>query len=117
VIFGLPWGYFILAVVVGILSAGRLTRLVTADQWPPVVWVRDRWTDWTQKTERRQGWFLLLNCHWCFSPWAMLGVGAWAVLCRLEGWFGTAWWLFNGWLAASYVVAMVVHRDEGPGED
>lgn len=117
-IFRLPWAVFLLAVVVGVLSAGRITRLITADSWPPVLWAKERWTVWTSKSERRQAWWLLFSCHWCFSPWVTLVVGAWAVVdVLLDGVLDWPWWVVNGWLAASYLVAMVVHRDEGPGED
>lgn len=42
-LWGLPWWYFVLAVIVGVLSAGRLTRLVVNDHWPPVERVRNLW--------------------------------------------------------------------------
>jgi hypothetical protein len=93
-----------LAVVVGILSAGRLTRLITQDTFPPAVWFRMKWDDWTDDT----AWNPLFHCHWCLSPWLTLPIGLWGWLTDLH----IAWWVFNGWLAAAYVVAMVVERDE-----
>lgn len=92
------------AVVVGVLSVGRLTRLITQDSFPPAVWFRIKWDDWTEGS----GWNVLMHCHWCLSPWIVLPIGAWAVLSDLH-W---SWWAFNGWLAIAYLSSMIVERDE-----
>jgi len=92
------------AVVVGILSVARLTRLVTQDSFPPAVWLRVKWDDITDGS----GWNTLLHCHWCLAPWLTIPVGLWGWLTDLH-W---SWWAFNGWLAAAYVASMVVERDE-----
>ena len=92
------------AVIVGVLSAARLTRLVTQDSFPPIVWFRMKWDDWTDGG----GWNLLFHCHWCFSTWAVVPVGLWGWLSDLH-W---SWWVFNAWMAAGYASAMVVERDE-----
>lgn len=92
------------AIVVGILSAARITRLVTQDAFPPVAWIRGTWDKHTENSS----WNTLFHCHWCFSAWATLAVGLWGWLTDMQ----PAWWLFNGWLAASYIAAMVVERDE-----
>lgn len=92
------------AVLVGIVSSARLTRLLTQDSFPPVVWLRVKWDD---KTDGN-GWNVLFHCHWCMSFWTTLGVGAWGYLSELH----ESWWLVNGLLAASYVAAMIVERDE-----
>lgn len=92
------------AVIVGILSAARLTRLVTQDSFPPAAWLRIKWDTLTEGS----GWNVLFKCHWCMSPWMTLPVGAWGWLSELH----ISWWVFNGWLAAAYVVAMIVERDE-----
>jgi len=103
------WPHLIAAVVVGILSAARLTRLVTSDDFPPTVWLRVAYANLT----RHGVWSSLLQCLWCFGPWMTLVIGTWAVLSDLH-W---TWWAFNGWLAASYVVSMIVFHDEGHSED
>jgi hypothetical protein len=92
-----------LAAVVGIISAARLTRLLTQDNYPPVVWLRIKYQDRTEGT----GWEDLVTCPYCAAPWIMAGIGLWGWLTE----FQTAWWVFNVWLAASYLVAMVVVRD------
>jgi hypothetical protein len=92
------------AVVVGILSAARITRLITQDSYPPAAWIRRKWDDLTDDGQ----WSTLVHCHWCFAPWATALVMAWGLLTD----FQTAWWIFNGWLAASYLASMVVERDE-----
>lgn len=96
--------YFAVAVGVGILSVGRLARLITQDSFPPAVWLRIKWDG---KTEGN-AWNVLLHCHWCITPWIVLPIGAWALLSDLH-W---SWWLFNGWLAAAYLTSMIVERDE-----
>lgn len=112
--FGLPWGVLIVAVIVTVLSAGRLTRLVVADSWPPVLWFKAKWDTWTDKNEHRQGWWVLLSCPWCLGPWFTLLVGGWAVVDALiDGVIDWPWWAFNGWLALSYLTSMVVFHDEG----
>lgn len=92
------------AVVVGIFSSGRLTRLITQDSFPPSVWLRTKWDDRTDGTQ----WNVLFHCHWCMSMWTTTFVGLWGWLSNLD----TAWWVFNGLVGASYVVAMIVERDE-----
>lgn len=91
------------AVIVGVVSIARLTRLATQDIYPPVAWLRRQWEKHT-----KGDWQVLAICHWCASPWIAALVIAWAVLSDLH-W---TWWAFNGWLAASYVAAMIVERDE-----
>jgi hypothetical protein len=96
--------YHVVAVIVGIMSAARITRLWTEDDFPPVAWLRDRWVVITKGGK----WSKLAECLWCAAPWITLGVGVWAVLSDLH-W---TWWVFNGWLAASYVVSWLVFHDE-----
>lgn len=96
--------YFAVAVGVGILSVGRIARLITQDSFPPAVWLRIKWDSKTEGS----AWNILLHCHWCITPWITLPIGAWALLSDLH-W---SWWLFNGWLAAAYVTSMIVERDE-----
>lgn len=107
--FGLSWPVLIVAAIVAVLSAGRLTRLVVNDHWPPILWAKSKWDARLSES----GWWLLPNCPWCFAPWMVLLVGGWAVLAHLH-W---TWWAFNGWLALSYLASMVVYHDEGKGED
>jgi len=95
---------WIIAFVVGSLSAGRITRLLTQDSFPPAVWLRMKWDD---KTDDNQ-WNVLMHCHWCLSFWVTAPIGLWAWLSNLHA----SWWVFNGILAATYVAAMVVERDE-----
>lgn len=92
------------AVIIGTLSAARLTRLITQDSFPPAVWLRIKWDDLTGES----GWNTLFHCHWCMAPWMTLPIGVWGWLSDLH----ISWWVFNGWLAAAYVVAMIVERDE-----
>jgi hypothetical protein len=91
------------AVVVGVLASARLTRLLVVDDYPPAVWARQRWHHVT----REGSWAELVDCPYCAAPWVTLPVLMTAVLSDLH----PAWWLFCGWLAASYVASMVVAYD------
>lgn len=93
------------AVVVGVLSSARLTRLVVNDTFPPVEWLKFQFIRLVRGSE---SWSKLVQCPWCLAPYATAAVLAWAVLSDLH-W---TWWAFNGWLAAAYVASMIVWRDE-----
>lgn len=95
---------WIVAFIVGSLSAGRITRLFTADTFPPIVWLRIKWDD---KTDGNS-WNPLLHCHWCFSMWVVVPIGLWAWLSNLH----PSWWVFNTIMAAAYVAPMIVERDQ-----
>lgn len=93
----------IAAAVVGVLSTGRLTRLITEDGWPPAAWFR---TKWDAKFEKG-GWGVLVHCPWCAAPYFAAVVMAWGWLSNLH-W---SWWAFNGWLALSYAGSWVNFHD------
>lgn len=99
----------LVAFALGVLAAARFTRLATHDTWPPVRWLREAYEARTTPGQ----WQELATCPFCFAPYAVLGDGAWAWLGDLD----PAWWAVNTWLAASYLAAMVVLRDEPPAED
>lgn len=92
------------AVIVGVFSIARLTRLVTQDSFPPSVWLRMKWDDITNDGP----WSILAHCHFCMSFWITIPIFLWGWLSDLH----TAWWVFNGIFAASYAAAMTVERDE-----
>lgn len=98
--------YYGFAIAVAVLSAGRFTRLVVADDYPPTIRIRMWWDTITKDGE----WAKLAHCPWCFSPWAFLVVGGSGILSHLH----PIWWLINGWLALAYVTGWVVFHDEGP---
>lgn len=98
----------VLATVVGILSAGRLTRLVVDDKLPPILALRGWYDRKTGYSDDNPGWGLLVHCPWCFSFWMTLLVGGTAWASNLH----VAWWVVNGLLAASYVVGYIVFHDE-----
>lgn len=91
--------------IVGVLSAARISRLVTADAWPPTIWLRIKWDQITHDGP----WSKLVHCPFCFAPYAWAGVMAWGLLWD----WPTVWWIFNGWLAGAYVAAMVQAHDGG----
>lgn len=100
-----------LAVLTAVLGVGRLTRLITYDDYPPTAWFR-RW--WIQKVTRGNGWGKLADCQWCCAPWIMLVCIGWFLLGPVSPAFVWSWWLFWSWLGLAYAVSMVVVRDEPP---
>lgn len=125
---------YALAVLTGTVAIARAVRLVVADDWPPIAWVRGRWEYATAARDLDGGrmrydrgpqtgelvpgpWTKLLTCPFCFAPYAAAVDLTWAVLARHSlltghGPWGVAWWLLNGWAAVSYATAMLVVRDE-----
>lgn len=94
--------YNLAAILVGILASARLTRLLVRDTWPPSVWVRLKWAEITKDGE----WSDLVECPWCAAPWI---VGVNMVLALVTD-LHPAWWIFNGWMAASLVVSLVTKK-------
>lgn len=100
----------VFAIIVGVLSIARLTRLLTLDTYPPVVWLRTWWdvkTDYDPDSPNEMSWGELFHCPWCMAPWVTIPVAAWGYYSDLN-W---AWWAFNGWLAAAYAAAWITTRD------
>lgn len=94
---------YLLAAVVGVLSAARITRLITWDDFPPSMWVRDMWDRITNENK----WALLFHCPWCMGFWVTAAVA-------LSGWYSDFhfwWWMVNVIFGLSYVAAMIVIRD------
>ena len=102
----------ILAILVAILGIGRLTRAIVHDDFPPAVWWRIKWEDWTHGGP----WTKLFTCWWCLSFWVALACIGWFLLIDVHEFFMWSWWIFWGALALSYVATMIIVRDE-PGEE
>lgn len=96
--------YYVVAAIVGVLSVARLTRLLTNDDFPPSEWIRTTW----DKITKEGAWSALARCLWCASPYITAAVLAWGLLSH----FHWTWWVFNGWMAASYVASWLVFHDE-----
>lgn len=96
--------FYGMAILVGIISTARITRLITQDTFPPSAWLRSRWDGLTEESP----WNTLMHCHWCLAPWIIIPVAAWGFLADFNIW----WWLVNGWLAASYLASIFVEHDE-----
>ncbi len=98
----------ILAILVGVLGTGRLTRAVVYDDFPPFVWWRMKWSEWTGGGP----WEKLFHCWWCLGFWVALVCIGWFLLIDVNAFFLWSWWIFWGALALSYVSAMIIVRDE-----
>ena len=94
------------AATVGVVAAARATRLVTKDHWPPMAFVRRKYTEMTEGTE----WSVLAECPFCVAPYIVAADLAWALRSDL----GRKWWIANGWFAASYAASLIVVRDDVP---
>jgi hypothetical protein len=110
------------AFLVGSLAVARATRLVTSDAYPPAVWLRMKWVNATGARSRTQDWAPLLECPFCFAPYAAAVDLAWCLWSGATGdpapWsWGGWWWIVNAWAAVSYTAAMIVVRDEPPAEE
>lgn len=97
-------GVLAVAAFVYLISCARIVRLLTQDTFPPVVWFRIKWDNYTDGN----GWNALFHCHWCLPIWIVVPVGLWGWLTNLHA----SWWVFNVALAAAYLVSMIVERDE-----
>ena len=99
-----PEFLYVAAALVGVLSSGRLVRLLVNDDFPPAVKTRMIW----DKVTKDGDWSKIVHCGWCASPYISAMILAWAVLSHLH-W---TWWVFNGWMAGSYVASWIVFHDE-----
>lgn len=86
------WFVIVAAALVGIVASARFVRLITADKFPPAVWLRIKWDNLTDKDGDGEGWSLLAHCPWCLAPWVVAANLAWALLSDLQ----PAWWVCNG---------------------
>lgn len=103
-----PW-WFLFAIAVIVLGSGRVTRLLVHDSFPPAAWLRQQWFNLTKD---KGDWHLLAVCWWCAGPWVTLFCLGWFMLGFTAVWIAWSWWLFWGWMSLSYLVSMVVARDE-----
>jgi Protein of unknown function (DUF1360) len=118
----------VFAFIVGVLAVARLTRLLVDDDWPPIVWVRDKYLDALVRLFHADGtndeaarkahdWYQLVECPFCASTWfalANLGLAWWSY--NGDGQLDWWWWLPNLWFAGMYLAAMINVRDIPPEE-
>jgi hypothetical protein len=107
--YAMAWWQAILAVIVGVVGAARLTRVITIDDYPPTIAIRIWWDTVT----RDGAWSKLVHCPWCMGPWITLGALVSFVVSFQHPVLGWAWWLFWGWLALSYWTSQYVYFDQG----
>ena len=92
------------ACVIGVLSVARTARLLVWDDYPPTIWFRMKWDDWTGDS----AWNKLFHCQFCLTPYLAAGMALWAWLSDLH-W---TWWVINGVWGLSYVAASIVAYDQ-----
>lgn len=98
------WYVWLAAGFVALVSVARTARLLTWDDFPPVMWLRTRYLAATGDSP----WSKLAQCAFCLSPYLAAGMVAWAVLSDLAWW----WWLPNVWWSLSYLSAILVSYDQ-----
>lgn len=107
-ILGLPeWAITILTILVWIIGTARLTRVLVYDDFPPSIWIRDKWSALTRDGQ----WSKLVKCWWCASFWIALISLGWYIAGTHVLWISWAWWVFWGALAGSYLATMLIVRD------
>lgn len=94
---------WIAVAVTSALAAARLARLLTVDKFPPIKAVRDWYEDKTDGSD----WQLLTMCGYCMGMWT----GAAVVLSGWLSHWAEPWWVVCGWLAVSYLAAIVMAYD------
>lgn len=100
----------LLTLAVAVIGTARVARIATYDDFPPAMWLRQRWVDMTDGT----GWQNLATCFWCATPWLMLLTVGWFLAGLLwVPWLTVAWWIFYGWMALSYLASQYILFDEG----
>lgn len=95
--------------IVSVMSAARLTRLLTVDKFPPIKFVRD----WYENKTDGSNWQLLTMCGYCMGFWTALVVVGWG---WLSG-FNEPWWVVNAVLAVAYAGAIVMAHDGDINDD
>lgn len=112
--------YWAAVIAVTILSTARLARLAVLDKFPPVKNLRERYEDRTDGTD----WQWLTMCAFCMAPWMAvlvfgsgLLIGVYPSTGPAAGGWTQVWWVFNGWLAISYLAGSYVARDGAKTED
>ncbi len=105
--------YWLAVALVAITSAARLTRLLVADKFPPVMYLRMVYLRIVDRAGVNPEYGRLVLCGWCMSFWAFLAVGLWGYLTD----FNEPWFVANGLFGGSYLAAMLMARDGDSGED
>lgn len=98
----------IAAVIVGVLSVARTARLVGFDEYPPMVWLRDKW----EARWGKEGWGKLIFCPFCSAPYMAAVMLAWAWLSWGNEPAETIWWVANGVWGLSYLSSILVAYDQ-----
>lgn len=109
----LAWWQAILAAVVAVIGAARLTRLVTYDDYPPAIALRMWWDRVTDDGP----WAKLAHCPWCFGPWAFGAAALSFLLTFVYPPLAWAWWLWWGILAGAYLTSQYVYFDQGRSDE
>jgi len=102
----------VLIAVLFVLAVHRVSRLIVADSFPPIAWLRNKITG----NLRTEHWavYLLGNdkqygCPWCASLWVG-GIGA-TVLGLTTHWFVWQMWVMLA-LAASTLTGFIAEREK-----
>lgn len=115
--------YWVAVALTIVMSASRITRVLTFDKFPPTLWIREKWVMFVAKTKINPEYVRLWFCGYCMSFWVTLIVIATADLSGifdgdpLAPWMTPAWWFINGTFGASYLAAIVMANDADNEDD
>lgn len=98
------WYVWLAASFIAVVSVGRTARLLTWDDFPPILWLRTRFL----AAAGDGPWGKLAQCGFCLAPYLSLGMVAWMWLSDLNWW----WFGINGWWALSYLGAILLSYDQ-----
>jgi len=116
--------YVVVTAIIATLATARVTRLLVGDKFPPLMKVRDKFMDWTEKRKGTRDYGLLAICAYCMAFWVALGNLIWAYFAGVlsdvpalyqdsvsSDWSVSIWFFVNAAFALAYSSAMTVSRD------
>ena len=95
----------VIAFLVGVVATARIGRLVVDDDFPPMVWLREKYI-----LAVPESWGMLVECPFCITVYIATVNLTWAWVSDLH-W---TWWFGNLLAAGCYLAAMIVVRDVPP---
>jgi hypothetical protein len=104
---------FLLTLAVAVLSVARTARLIVFDEYPPMMWLRERWDRILVGN-----WGKLIHCGFCAAPYLAAGMAVWFLWVTPWGnpgdYWSADWWfvVVNGTWGLSYLASITVAYDQ-----
>ena len=100
----LPLTSQIFVAVIAIVGTARITRFISEDTFPPMLWMRNLWV-----SRMPVGWNELPLCAYCVGIYASAFTLVTALLLN----FNVIWVVGFTWLALAYLASILVAFDGG----